>query len=127
MFTLTIFPSLLSQTVRRISFTNWSMQFYDSTLYVCSQDRQLRRGSVVVKAGIDPRSCHLGFFSEASDKSMCPGVDSASKNEYQDIPGGKGGLSYHLHMPSVKKSGSLNLLDHSRPRRHVTGIPYLNY
>jgi len=23
--------------------------------------------------------------------SMCPGVDSASKNEYQDIPGGKDG------------------------------------
>jgi len=22
---------------------------------------------------------------------MCPGVDSASKNEYQDIPGGKDG------------------------------------
>ena len=33
----------------------------------------------------------LGIFSEASDKSMLPGVDSASKNEYQDIPGGKGG------------------------------------
>jgi len=23
---------------------------------------------------------------------MCPGVDSASKNEYQDVPGGKDGL-----------------------------------
>ena len=39
--------------------------------------------------GIDPRS--LGIFSGASDSSMCPGVDSASKNEYQDIPGGKDG------------------------------------
>jgi hypothetical protein len=54
------------------------------------------RGGVVVKAlrksegpGIDPRS--LGIFSGASDSSMCPGVDSASKNEYQDIPGGKDG------------------------------------
>ena len=51
-------------------------------------------GGVVVKAlsegpGIDPRS--LGTFSGASDSSMCPGVDSASKNEYQDIPGGKDG------------------------------------
>jgi hypothetical protein len=35
--------------------------------------------------GIDPRS------SGSSDNSMCPGVDSASKNEYQDIPGGKDG------------------------------------
>jgi len=31
------------------------------------------------------------FFSGASDISLCPGVDSASKNEYQDIPGGKDG------------------------------------
>jgi hypothetical protein len=31
----------------------------------------------------------MGIFSGASDSSMCPGVDSASKNEYQDIPGGK--------------------------------------
>jgi hypothetical protein len=46
----------------------------------------------VVKAlrpGIDPRS--LGIFSGASDSSMCLGVDSASKNEYQDNPGGKDG------------------------------------
>ena len=39
--------------------------------------------------GIDPRS--LWIFSGASDSSMCPGVDSASKNEYQDIPGDKDG------------------------------------
>ena len=39
--------------------------------------------------GIDPLS--LRIFSGASDSSMCPGVDSASKNEYQDIPGGKDG------------------------------------
>ena len=32
-----------------------------------------------------------GGFSEATDGTMCPGVDSASKNEYQDTPGGKGG------------------------------------
>jgi hypothetical protein len=39
--------------------------------------------------GIDPQS--LGIFSGASDSSMCPGVDSAFKNEYQDIPGDKDG------------------------------------
>jgi len=39
--------------------------------------------------GIDPRS--MGIFSGASGSSMCPGVDSASKNEYQDIRGGKDG------------------------------------
>jgi len=37
--------------------------------------------------GIDPPS--LVIFSGASDSSMCPGVDSVSKNEYQDIPGVK--------------------------------------
>jgi hypothetical protein len=26
----------------------------------------------------------LGIFSEATDAAMCPGVDSASKNEYQE-------------------------------------------
>jgi hypothetical protein len=26
----------------------------------------------------------LRFFSEATDGTMCPGVDSASKNEYQE-------------------------------------------
>jgi len=25
----------------------------------------------------------LGIFSVAADRTMCPGVDSASKNEYQ--------------------------------------------
>ena len=33
----------------------------------------------------------LGIFSVATDGTMCPGVDSASKNEYQEIPGGKDG------------------------------------
>jgi hypothetical protein len=55
-------------------------------------------GSVVVKAlrykSEGPRIdswCCLGSSSVASDSSMCPGVDSASKNEYQDNSGGKGG------------------------------------
>ena len=48
-------------------------------------------GSVVVKAlryysgglGIDPQ-WSLGIFSGATDGTMCPGVDTASKNEYQE-------------------------------------------
>jgi hypothetical protein len=44
----------------------------------------------------------LGIFSIATDGTMCPGIDSASKNEYQDTPGGKDGrcvrlTTYHLH------------------------------
>ena len=42
-------------------------------------------GSVVVKAlGIDPLWCRWGFFSEATDGTLCPGVDSAYKNEYKE-------------------------------------------
>jgi len=57
-----------------------------------------------------------GIFLVASDSSMCPGVESASKNKYQDNPGGKEGrcvrlTTYHLHVPNVKKSGGLNLLE----------------
>jgi hypothetical protein len=32
-----------------------------------------------------------GDFFRGSDGTMCPGVDSASKNEYQDTLGGKDG------------------------------------
>ena len=33
----------------------------------------------------------LGIFFHSIRHVYVPGVDSASKNEYQDIPGGKGG------------------------------------
>ena len=50
-------------------------------------------GSVVVKA-LRYRSVGPGIDSKqwrpvAADISVCPGVDSASKNEYHDIPGVK--------------------------------------
>jgi hypothetical protein len=75
-------------------------------------------GSIVVKAlpyksegpEIDSR-CRRGF-SVASDISMRPGVDSASKNEYQVNPRGKGGrclrlTTYHLHVPMSRNLGAL--------------------
>jgi hypothetical protein len=48
-------------------------------------------GSVVFKAlryksdgfRIDSRWCHWGFFSVATDGTVCPGVDSASESDYQ--------------------------------------------
>jgi hypothetical protein len=52
-------------------------------------------GGVVVKALLVRRSLDrspavsLGIFSEASDKSMCPGLTQPLRNEYQDIPGVK--------------------------------------
>jgi hypothetical protein len=64
----------------------WSLKFY----YFVPKNGAW--GSVVVKAlrcwsgglGIDPHWCHWGFFSEATDGTICPGVDSATKNEYQE-------------------------------------------
>jgi hypothetical protein len=90
-------------------------------------------GSVVVKAlhyksegpGIDSR-CRR-FFSVASDSSMCPGFDSASKNEYRLNPGGKGGwcvrlTTYHLHVPMSRNLRGLNLLEHCGPVQGCNGI-----
>ena len=62
----------------------------------------------------------------ASDSSICSGVDSGSKNEYRDTPGGKGGrcvrlTAYHLHVPIVKKSGGLNLLESCGPVQACNG------
>jgi len=67
-----------------------------------------------------------GIFTVTSDWSMCPGADRASKREYQDIPGGKGGrcvrlTTYHLHVPIVKKSGGLNLLEPRGPVQVCNG------
>ena len=77
--------------------------------------------SVVVKAlryktegpAIDSR-CRRGFFPW--HLTVPCALSSASKNEYQDNPGGKGGrcvrlTTYHLHVPIVKKSWGLNLLE----------------
>jgi hypothetical protein len=60
--------------------------------------------------GID--SCMAGFFSVESDSSMCSGVDSASKNEYQVNPESKGGrcvrlTTYNLHVPMSRNLGAL--------------------
>jgi len=61
---------------------------------------------------------------------MCPGVDSASKNEYRDHPGGKSGrcvrlTTHQLHVPIVKKSGGLNLLESCGPVQACNGTGFL--
>jgi hypothetical protein len=65
-----------------------------------------------------------GIFSEASDNSMCPGVESASKNEYQDIPGGKGGRCVEATTLPPSCAECLEIWDPSRPRSPVKGILY---
>ena len=97
--------------------------------FICGIIVSLRREDVVAKSlifsagisqcsisyshsegpGIDPRS--LGFFSGASDSSMCPGVDSASKNEYQDIPGGKDGRCVRVTTLPPSCSECLEILE----------------
>jgi len=57
---------------------------------------------------------------------MYPGVNSASKNEYRDTPGGKGGrcvrlTTYHLDVPIVEKSVGRNLLEPCGPVQAYNG------
>ena len=62
---------------------------------------------------------------------MCPGVNSASKNEYQDTPGGKVGqcVTVTTLLPSQcrksRKSGSLNLPDTQGPVLACSGTALL--
>jgi hypothetical protein len=96
--------------------------------------------SVVVKAlttllvgGSRDRSLvvSLGNFSEATDGTMCPGVDSASKNEYQETSGGKDVRCVRVTTlpPSwcrkSRRSRNLNLPDPQGPARPVAGKLYL--
>ena len=112
---------LCSPFVPSWPFLGWTVSY----LYV---DYRLEESE---DPGIDPR-CRRGFFPLASDCSMCPGVDSASKNEYQDNPGGKDGRCvrltiYHLHVPIVKKSGGLNLLEPCGPVQTCIGTAFTGW
>jgi hypothetical protein len=51
-----------------------------------SWGRVVAKGTALLVGGSRDRSpgVSLGIFSEATDGTMCPGVDSASKNEYQE-------------------------------------------
>ena len=74
--------------------------------------------------GIDSK---LGIYSVAADISLCHGVDSASKNEYQDIPRGKGGRCVRVTTlpPSCAmclEIWNLNRPEPSRPHRPVIGV-----
>ena len=62
----------------------------------------------------------------AADISVCRGDDSASKNEYQDIPGGEGGRCVRVTTlpPSCAEClliCSLNRPEPSGPHRPVIG------
>jgi hypothetical protein len=77
--------------------------------------------------GFDSRWCHWNFLLSYSSQPHCdPAVDSAS-NRNEMFSGGKGGRCvalkpYHLHVPFVLKSGSLNLLETSGRVQACNGI-----
>ena len=84
--------------------------------------------------GFDSRWRHWNFsWHNTSGRTNGPGVDSASnRNEYQEYfleikaAGAQGWQLYHLHVPTVMKAGSLNLLEPSGPGQASNGIalPY---
>ena len=121
-------------TIHTVGYVNFGFFRYNETrtLYTRYKWNFGAWGSVVVKAlryksegpGIDSR-CRRDF-SRGIWQFQCPGVDSASKHEYQDNPGGKGGrcvrlTTYHLHVPIVKKSEGLNLLEPCGPVQACNG------
>jgi hypothetical protein len=68
----------------------------------------------------------MGIFSVATDGTMCPGVDSASKNEYQGFPlGGEGGRCVRLttyHPRSVERQENPGTRYTLEPLRPVLGL-----
>ena len=71
----------------------------------------------------------LGIYSVAADISVCHRVDSAFKNEYQDIPGDKGGRCVKVTtlQPSWVEClviWSLNRPEPSGPHRSVIGVAF---
>jgi len=76
----------------------------------------------------------IGIFHwhNPSGRTMALGVDSASnRNEYQECflgvkaAGTYGWQPYHLHVPTVLKSGSVSLLKPLRPVQACNGIALL--
>ena len=72
----------------------------------------------------------FGIFH--SGRNMTPGVDSASnRNEYQEyfrgvkVASTYGWQPYHLHVPTVMKAGSLNLLEPSGTVQGCTTVHVL--
>jgi hypothetical protein len=72
-------------------------------------------GTALLVGGSRGRSpvMSLGIISVATDGTMCPGVDSASKYEYQEAPEGKDGLCVRAttlppsYCGKSRKSGAL--------------------
>jgi hypothetical protein len=71
--------------------------------------------------------CRRSFF-----RSVCPGIDSAPKNEYQANPEGKGGrcvrlTTYHLQVPMSRNLGALTSWNPVGQFRPVMGQLYFTF
>jgi len=58
---------------------------------------------------------------------MCPGVDSASKNEYQDIPGGKDGRFVKVTTLPPSCAECLEILEPELTRTPKATRPVVDY
>jgi hypothetical protein len=72
---------------------------------------------------------HWGFFP---GHQMCPGVDSASKNEYQVIHGGKDDRCVRVTTLPPSCAECLEILEHEptrtpKPTRPLVGLFFLLY
>ena len=74
--------------------------------------------------GFDSRLCHVHFSLKQSFRQHYgPGVETASnRNEGIKAAGAWDWQTYHFHMPTVLKSGSLNLLAPWGPFQACNGI-----
>jgi hypothetical protein len=81
---------------------------HDSSIWAGVMVKALRYYSDSLE--IDSRWCQsLGIFSLATDGTMCLGVDSVSKNEYQEFLLGQGGrcvrlTTYHPRSPERQEN-----------------------
>ena len=70
-------------TVRRSSFLYLAMTLTQPYVEMHNAVYSVRTALLVGRSRDRFPVASLGIFSVATDRKMCPGVDSASKNEYQ--------------------------------------------
>jgi hypothetical protein len=115
-----IYIAWIIQSVKDDSVLNlwipWTVsQSWASELLRSLQDVLCHCATSRKVSGSIPGGVTLGIFSVATDGTICPGVDSASKNEYQGFPlgvkaaGAWGWRPTTLVVPNVKKIRGLNL------------------
>ena len=116
--------------IRAISWNNAEKFVADYNTQLLQRIREVPPTHTTLQVGRTRdrfRAVTLGIYSVAADISVCPGVDSASKNKYQDIHRGKGGRCVRVTTvpPSCTEClviWSLNRPEPSGPHRAVKGV-----